>query len=343
MKLGLDIGRSGIKAVTENGERLFGLPTIARLPVNPDWQELSTLDRVERHDGLLRLDSWRLGYEGEEWLIGERAERLGLLARHEMTVAKATPGTRLLVLAAVSALSAPPFTDVCVGVPLHSHEEEGPALQQLLKGEHHVVSGGRGRSVILKGVVVPEGLGLWVRAATSDGATLDHSLLQVPTAVVDLGHRTIQLAVWSGLRVYPHGFVSAHGVYEVWEAVLKEEFEGPGQTVYESPQRAMFMSRLLQDGVLSLRGRRVTMETLRPKLIAHAKTAWARIKGELERALEQVPYERVVIGGGGVYLFADLLRNFFAESNVVILSDRFAQAEGYRLFLEHRNMLRELA
>lgn len=343
MKLGLDIGRSGIKAVTEKGERLFGLPIIARLPANPEWRELSTLDRLERHDGLLRLDSWQLSYEGEEWLIGERVERLGLSGRYEMTVAKATPATRLLVLAAVSALGAPPLTDLCVGVPLHSHEEQGPALQRLLKGEHRVASGGRERSMILKGLVVPEGLGLWMRAATPDGVTLDRSLLQIPTAVVDLGHRTIQLAVWSGLRIYPQSFVSAHGVYEVWEAALREEFEGPGQTVYESPQRAMFMTRLLQDGELSLRGHTVTLETLRPRLMVHARAAWGRIRSELTRALEQVPYERVVVGGGGVHLFADLLVDFFGESKVVVMADRFAQAEGYRLFLEHREVLKELA
>ncbi len=343
MRVGMDIGRSGIKAVAAPGERLFGLPTIAKLPPNQEWRGLSDLNRLERKDGLLHLDSWQLGYEGEEWLIGERAERLGLLAWHEMTVAKATPATRLLVLAAVSALGAPPFTELCVGVPLHNHEEQGQVLQRLLRGEHRVSSGGRERSLILKGVVVPEGLGLWLRAATPDGITLDRSLLQVPTAVVDLGHRTIQLAVWSGLRSYPQSFVSAHGVYEVWEAALKEAFEGPGQTVYESPQRAMFMTRLLRDGELSLRGRTVTLEMLRPRLLVHTETAWARIRRELDKALEQVPYERVVVGCGGATLFADVLMEYFGESKVAIMEDRFAQAEGYRLFLEHRDVLRELA
>lgn len=343
MRVGMDIGRSGIKAVAEHGQRLFGLPTMAKLPANQEWRDLSSLNRLERKNGLLHLDSWQLGYEGEEWLIGERAERLGLLACHEMTVAKATPATRLLVLAAVSALGAPPFTEMCVGVPLHGHEEQSLVLQRLLKGEHRVASGGREQSLILKGVVVPEGLGLWLRAATPDGATLDQSLLQVPTAVVDLGHRTIQLSVWSGLRIYPQSFVSAHGVSEVWEAALKEVFEGPGQTVYESPQRAMFMTRLLRDGELSLRGRTVTLEALKPRLTLHVKAAWVRIRRELDKALEQVPYERVVVGGGGAMLFAEVLMEYFGESKVAIMEDRFAQAEGYRLFLEHRNMLRELA
>jgi hypothetical protein len=63
----------------------------------------------------------------------------------------------------------------------------------------------------------------------------------------------------------------------------------------------------------------------------------------LDKALEQVPYERVVVGGGGATLFADLVMEYFGESKVAIMGDRFAQAEGYRLFLEHREVLRNLA
>src|SRR5574337_1162278 len=178
MRVGLDIGRSGIKAVTGHGQHLFGLSTMAKLPANQEWRGLSNLNRIEVKNGLMHLDPWQLGYEGEEWLIGERAERLGLSACHEMTVAKATPATRLLVLAAVSALGAPSFTEMCVGVPLHGHEEQSLVLQRLLKGEHRVASGGREQSLILKGVVVPKGFCLCVRAAMPDGLTLDPSLLQ---------------------------------------------------------------------------------------------------------------------------------------------------------------------
>jgi hypothetical protein len=84
---------------------------------------------------------------------------------------------------------------------------------------------------------------------------------------------------------------------EVWEAAL----EGSGQTVYESPQRAAMMSRLLREGAIEVRGQRVTMASLRPRLQAHAEQVWPR------------------------------LREIFGES-VGILEDGFAQAEGYRLF-----------
>jgi hypothetical protein len=315
---------------------------MVQIPKDVQWRERSSLDRLVKSDGLLYLESWPIGYRGEEWLVGERAERLGLLSQHVMTVAKADAATRLLVLAALTALEAPDVVDVCVGLPLHGYEEQGVVLQSLLRGEHRVVAGGRERSLQLKGTVVPEGLGLWVRSLSREGDGVDPNLAGVPTAVLDFGHRTIQMAVFTGLQMYPRPYVSAHGVYELWEEALIEQLEGPGQTVFESPQRAVMMTRLLQAGVVSVGGKAVTLEMVRPRLKLAAGRLWTRIAEEVRRTLEQIPYERVVAGGGGVHLFIDQLTEMFGDS-VVILRDRFAQAEGYRLFLEHRAALREQA
>jgi hypothetical protein len=49
-----------------------------------------------------------------------------------------------------------------------------------------------------------------------------------------------------------------------------------------------------------------------------------------------------VAGGGGVHLFSDLLRELFGQG-IVLLEDRFAQAEGYRLFLDHRSFFAGVA
>ncbi len=341
MKVGVDVGRSGIKAW--NGEvRLFSLPHVVRVPESPDWLEGSSLDRLVKEDGLLYVESWRLGYHGEEWCIGERGERMGLLARHVMTVAKADRATRLLVLLALTAMDCPMMVEVCAGLPLHGYEDQGRVLQDLLRGEHRVVVRGRERTLILKGVVVPEGLGLWLRSLSQDGVQVDPALMAVPTAVLDFGHRTVQLGVFAGLRMYPNAYVSAHGMYELWERALIEEFEGPGQTLFESPQRAVFTAQLLRRGHLTLRGKTVTMATLTPRLKAQAGRLWGRLGEEMRRALEQVPYERVVAGGGGIAVFEDYVGSEF-RGDVTFLRDRFAQAEGYRLFLEHRGLLREYA
>lgn len=276
-------------------------------------------------------------YQGEEWLLGERAERLGLPALHVMTVGKADAYTRILVLGALSALECGVLAEICVGVPLHGYWQERETLRDLLKGEHGVVSEGRERSYLLKGTVVPEGMGLWLAAAWQ-GMDLNEKVLQLPTVVLDFGHRTVQVAVFTGLRVYPTFYVSAHGAYEVWEAALIEQLEGPDQTVYESPQRAVMMTQLLRHGRLNVRGREVTLEQLRPRLAVHAGRVWPRLKVEIMRTLVGIPYERVVAGGGGVHIYRDQVTDLFGDK-VVVLPDRFAQAEGYRLFLEHRDLL----
>ena len=168
------------------------------------------------------------------------------------------------------------------------------------------------------------------------------NLVRQPTVVLDFGHRTIQVGVFSGLRLYPRPYVSAHGAYEIWEAALMDALEGPGQTLYESPQRAVLLARLLREEQLLVRGQQVTLDRLRPLLRAQAERIWPRVREEIRRTLEQIPYERVVAGGGGVHLFGELLRDFFGEG-LVVLEDRFAQAEGYRLFLEHRAFFRGVA
>lgn len=121
-----------------------------------------------------------------------------------------------------------------------------------------------------------------------------------------------------------------------------ELLEGPGQTVYESPLRAAMLARLLRDAEIQVRGQRVTVEMLRPRLKTQAERLWPRVREEILRTLEQIPYERVVAGGGGVHLFGDLLRDLFGDG-MVMLQDRFAQAEGYRLFLDHRSFFASVA
>lgn len=336
--IGVDVGRSSIKAVGWQ-KRLFGLPMVSKLPQQGVWRDLDTLNRVVERDGVIRLNSLLMGYGGQEYLVGEYGEEVGLRAVHPMMVTKGDKTTRLLVLAALVGLDAAEGCQVCVGVPMQDYAQQAERLGRLLPGSHEVTVDGSVRTFILRGMVVPEGLGLLVRAALS-GEEPDRSLLKVPTVVMDFGHRTVQAAVFFGLRMVGAPYVSAHGIYELWEEVLIEEVEGPEQTVFESPHRAIFMDRLVRDGRLVIRGTEVTLEALKPKLLARAADRWERICAEITRALAGVQYGRVVAGGGGVSLFAPLFKEL-VKGDVVVLEDRFAQAEGYRLLLEYRKALEE--
>jgi hypothetical protein len=339
MRIGCDIGRSGIKASTLT-ERLLGLPVIAELSGDRDVCGRGTTDRISRTNGTLYLEAWRIGYEGREWLVGERVEALGLPGRYAMTVSKADASTRLMILAAVTALSEANSVEVCVGLPHHQFDEEGQVMRDLLRGEHKVRVQGKERPVTLLGVVVPEGIGIWVRSLFRDGdSEPDRHLIPQMTVVLDFGHRTIQCCILTSLRVVRNPYVSAHGAYEVWESALMTLLEGRGGTVYESPQRAAMMTTLLREGVLAVRDRRITLEGVRPLLAGEAERIWPRVKEEISRVLEGVPFERVVAGGGGVHVYGPFLREFF-QDNLVILEDRFAQAEGCRLFLEHYQTLK---
>ena len=334
MQIGCDIGRSGIKASTTD-ERLLGLPVIAELVGDRDTRGRGTEDRVSRINGTMHLEGWRIGYGGREWLVGERVEALGLPSRYAMTVSKADSTTRLMVLAAVTALSDDPSVQVCVGLPHHQFDSEGQVMRDLLRGEHKVRVQGKERVVSLQGVVVPEGIGIWVRSLFGEQiGEPDRRLIPQMTVVLDFGHRTIQCCVLTSLRVVGNPYVSAHGAYEVWEGALMKLLEGPGGTVYESAQRATMMGKLLRKGALTVRDRRITLGEVNPLLAGEAERSWPRVKEEISRVLEGLPYERVVAGGGGVNIYGPFLKKYF-KGNLVILDDRFAQAEGCRLFLEY--------
>ena len=91
-----------------------------------------------------------------------------------------------------------------------------------------------------------------------------------------------------------------------------------------------------------MRVRRIelTLEGLREHLLHEAKAVWPRLREEIRQALVGVHYAHVVAGGGGVHLFRDGLRELFDEQELIELDDRYAQAEGYKLLLEHRDTLR---
>lgn len=67
---------------------------------------------------------------------------------------------------------------------------------------------------------------------------------------------------------------------------------------------------------------------------------WPEIRAAIGRALVGVMYERVVVGGGGVHLLEDELRDLFGNE-LLLVTDRYAQAEGYAHCLEIRKQLLE--
>jgi len=331
MILGIDVGRSGLKAVGES-RRLFLLPVfsrVRRLPPQPR--------RVVDDGRLLRLKLLHLRYEGEDWLLGEEAEIPGGGAFYRMDLLKTDAYTRLLVLAGATQLTAAPRVEVCVGVPVAFYDQHAPLLRTLLDQVHTVTIGRETRELELHGVVVPEGLGLLVAASALQGAP-DLTFFAEPHVVLDFGHRITQAIAFQGVTTSLRAVTLYSAAWEVFDAVLREEIETPAGTLFEEPQKARMVEKLLFEGSLRVRGRQYRWADVEPRLKEEAQRRWPRLREEIQRALVGLDYVRVIAGGGGVHLFAQGLRELFRPEELILLEDRYAQAEGYRLFLAHQEL-----
>src|SRR5574337_761917 len=251
-----------------------------------------------------------------------------------MDITKASPFTRLLVLTAAALLGEAGVSEICVGLPVAMFQDQRQRLRALLTGDHELELDGSVRSITLKGLVVPEGLGLLLSSA-SDGEHLNVDEVRRSTVVLDFGHRTTQLVLFRGLLMSPVSFALHEAGTEIFERALIEAVDQPLARPHDPTTHALMAQDLCLDRQITVFPLTLTLEDLLPRLKAHAARLWPRIGGEISRALNGAVYERVIAGGGGAELFREQLMECFGD-RLVILSDRFAQAEGYERCVRHR-------
>lgn len=326
MRYGVDVGRSGVKVKSE-WSKVFLPPLIGRAQ-EAQWPMTAEPKREANGDGISRVKMLRLSYQGTQWILGDEQHRMGYSCVYPMEVTKADAATRLLALGGVAACGVCPIAEICCGLPLSMFRDEMPRMLELLCGEHSIGVGDAEHPMRVKAMVVPEGFGVLVTAATSSEGTVDLDTLRKPTVVVDLGHRTTQLGLFRGVRLAPLGFVLPRAMGEVYEKVLQESVDRRLKMPFSPTTHALMGQDLLSEGRLVVNGLTVTWEECLPKLREAAKAIWPEVRAVIQRTLAGVVYERVVVGGGGVHLLADELRGLFGDQ-VVVVEDRYAQADGY--------------
>ena len=256
MKIGVDVGRSSGKATIDQ-QRLLGLPVVCALPQGEDDQSLASR-ALNRCNGTVHLESWVLRYQDQRWVMGERVEALGLPGQYAMTVRKADPMTRLLILGTLTALTTDDAIEGCVPLPVPRVRQEGAAMAARLQGEHRVGVGGQERRIRLAGVMAFEGLGLWMKSVVTDPAgPPDPALVAQRTVVLDFGNRTVHTGLVCNGTVQRRPSGSTHGSSEVWESAIMQVAEGRGGTVDASLHRAALVAAMLRSGAITGRGKRL--------------------------------------------------------------------------------------
>lgn len=338
MRYGVDVGRSGVK-VASNGSRIF-LPSIIGQAPAGGWGLVAERKRSTETNGVRRIHALMLSYNGERWLIGDEQQRMGYSCANPMEVTKADPITRLLIFGGVAAAGIEDVAEICVGLPAAMFESELPHMLELMRGDHRFGADGAERQVKVKTLIVPEGLGFLVWTCRVGDGEIHLPTLKRSTVVIDFGHRTTQLSLFRGIRLAPVGFTLNQAMGQVFETVFKEVVDNRLKMPFSPAMHAMMGQDVIWNGSVTVNGLNVSSVEVMPRLHEQARKLWPEVRAAIGRALAGVMYERVVAGGGGVHLLGDELREFFG-SELLLVTDRYAQAEGYAHCLEIRKQLME--
>lgn len=338
MRYGVDVGRSGVK-ISSNGSHVF-LPSIVSRAAGDGWGLTASRMREVQVNGVRRVESLALLYNGERWIIGDEQQRMGYSCDNPMGVTKAEPMTRLLAFGGVAAAGVGAVAEICIGLPTALFESELPQMLELMRGEHRFGVDGNEHLVKIKTMVVPEGLGLLVWACQMEDGLAHLPSLRRSTVVMDFGHRTTQLSLFRDLRLAPVGFGLSRAMGGVFEVVLQEAIDERLIMPFPPAAHAVMAQDLIWNGSVNVNGLQVTLDELMPPLQEEARKLWPDIRAAVGRALAGVAYERVVAGGGGAHLLGDELKEMFGE-RVVLVKDRYAQADGFVHCLEIRRQILE--
>lgn len=244
------------------------------------------------------------------------------------------------VAKSVAAAGVDDMVEICLGLPAAMFESELPLMLELMRGEHRFGVDSKERPVKVKTLIVPEGLGFLVSTCRLGDGGLDLPSLRQSTVVVDFGHRTTQLSLFRGIRLAPVGFTLNQAMGQVFETAFRKMVDERLKMPFSPAMHAVMAQDLIWEGSVTVNGLNVSSVEVMPRLHEEARKLWPEVRAAIGRALAGVMYERVVAGGGGAQLLGDELREFFGPE-LLLVTDRYAQAEGYAHCLEIRKQLME--
>lgn len=177
--------------------------------------------------------------------------------------------------------------------------------------------------------VFPEGLAAWVDYAVEDGKMRVTSKETV--GVIDIGGRTTDCAVVLEDRRIDHvrcGSAYAGALDVVHEIATKLSAQLGGLEISEA-----LVDRALRQGLrtLTVRGKPVDFTAL---LNAALKQTLGKVKQEVSRRFGGAEdLDRILLVGGGAYLFKDELQKDFPDQLFVPEAPEFANARGFAKYL----------
>jgi hypothetical protein len=334
--IAVDYGRSAIKIVHPTG-RVERPPLVARLERPP---QAALLESAGAERGAV------ISLDGTWYAMGEAARGLPQ-AVYVTDERKATPAARVILAAALTAAGAHRWdrVQVALAIPAGLASSDSWPLARLVAGPLRVMSPlGDTHTVTVDPHVLSEPAAAALSVILDSDGRPDRALLEQSVAVVDAGHRTLDVSVLrrgklveGSARSTPTGGLVA---FESWTREVLEPIYG----LLTDSERAAVMSAAASGCAPIIRGREVPPSVL-AQLGNYRQRLAERVLTDLHNTLAAVEYETLIVTGGLAAWLELELREAYPHAHIP-LQPRWSVAEGglrYLKYLSRRRAAEPLA
>ncbi|MCE7741324.1 MAG: ParM/StbA family protein [Candidatus Heimdallarchaeota archaeon] len=310
--VGIDLGTSTIKLISENYQ--YRIPSLIGTP-NPGWQGMSS-DKSWLNN-LIIEDS-----KGQEVYIGELARlqseiRKPLASEGKM---KSIDNSLLALKAILSLIMKSSYEQfvVATGVPIATGVEESKKLSRGLKGTHEIkvrndaTGEAKQMKILIEQVfIAPEPYGTYWHSLKTSGVQT-----AVDSIIVDVGHGTTDiLCMYKGNMMRAASGSIEEAVDSLTNALSRAIQEKSGKII-----RPFDLMTAIEQGKnnILVGGKALDIGKAMDQAVGSIADV---IVDESNRLLNNLPpdawIEKVIVCGGGAYVFGDYLKAAFFEANIV--------------------------
>jgi plasmid segregation protein ParM len=323
MKIGLDIGYSGVKVAWGTGR----LPSLLRLPVGA--APLSAMSLAM--DGTKNTGTGhRVLINDVEWVGGIDPAAIPSYARVMDSSYPKTDEFLALARAALSAVGAPVVESLVIGLPVaqSQNDEERDALVQRLVGRHYI----RDSFVVdvQNVLVVAQPAGAFTAYNESMSRLgKEHQINATDTIlIVDPGHYSLDWIVYrKGFNHKAAGSTTSAGDVIVTSAARKLSKQ------YGVRVSAARLESAILDGLPKLTVGTVEIayqEALEAEAMEIVEANLKTILGSIRSVSESDGVDAILVAGGGAKLFSGALQKHFPSTRVIPMEDSVqANAKGF--------------
>ncbi len=310
--VGVDLGTSTIKLIS--GEKMFKLPSVIGTP-NPGWGGMSQ-DKTWQNNLIIE------DVNKSELYIGELARlqseiRKPLASEGKM---KSIDNSLLALKAALSLTMESTYEQfiVATGVPIATGIEESKMLSKGLKGTHEIKvrNDATGETKNLKilieqAYVLPEPYGTYYTTLKDLGVKS-----AVDSVIVDIGHGTTDLlCMYKGNMMRAASGSLEEATDSLTNALARAIQEKTGKII-----RPFDLMKAIEEGKrqVLVTGKALDIGSAIDQAVASISEV---IIDETNRLLNNLPpdawIEKVIVCGGGAYIFGSYLKQAFFEADIV--------------------------